>query len=619
MPESYPNSAGIAPSGALSRLDQWIARREALLFAALMAVHIVPLWWFQYFPSLDGPAHLSIADVLVRYHGAEVPAFREFYEINTRLEPNYFIFAVLYVLMQVFPPLTAEKLLLSGYVVLLPLALRYAVRAAAPEASALSFIAFPLVYHYPLHLGFYNFSFGMAFFLFAFGFWLKHSDKTSLAVFLGHLLLSLAAYACHLFTVAISGTAIAFTTIGLTALELGHQLKSRAFDAGLLWRRFQSRALLPAAAYLPAIALGLAYLLRQEGDQTASGLVAVDWPDTERLRQLLVAASLVAHDASELVVSKAFVISLLALAGLVVARKTPGASRIDGLFFCLIGFLGLYLFTPYQFHVRWMPDRLMPYVFFSVVLWFASQLPTATARRAVLVRPFAVIALAAVSLLGLSLRAPVYAKLNEDIREYLSGMEHIEPNATLLSLRLDVFAGDELISDRIDLFLQAAGYIAMKRSVIDLTNLQAATGVFPIVYRRAVDPYRHLATDAELTALPPRVDLFRYAERTGKDIDYVLLWGGEQFVRDSADGHRLMAQLAAAYELVFTSPRRGLMRLYRLKESARAARASACPFPLPPGKGMIRSPPWAAGNARPADLCRQGWAAAMAMEPLREQ
>ncbi len=583
MPESRGDPTERPRHAAVLRLDAWIARREALIFAALMAVHLIPLWWFPYFPSLDGPAHLSIADVLVRYNGPDTPAFGEFYEINTRLEPNYFIFAVLYVLMQVFPPLTAEKILLSGYVVLLPLALRYAVRAAAPEASAMAFLGFPLIYNYPLHLGFYNFSFGMAFFLFAFGFWLKHSQRASVGVFLGHVFLSLAAYACHLFTVAISGAAIAFTTLGMTALELKRGMGPQAFDRAAAWRRFQSRALLPAAAYLPAIALGVAYLLRQEGELTASALGSVDWPDAERLRQLMVGASLVAHDASEMLASKAFVIALLALAGLVVARKLPGASRIDGLFVCLLGFLCLYLFTPYQFHVRWMPDRIMPYVFFVVVLWFATQLPTATPRRAVLVRPFMVFSVAAISLLGLSLRSAVYADINEDIREYLSGVEHIEPNSTLLSLRLDVFADGELISDRIDLFLQAAGYIAIERSVIDLGNLQASTGVFPIVYRKALDPYRHLATDADLTAFPPRVDLFRYAMSTGKDIDYVLLWGGDQFVRESADGHRLMAQLAQAYELVFTSPRRGLARLYRLQDGFRADASGRLPFPVREG------------------------------------
>ena len=554
------------------RLENWLARRESLIFIALLVAHLIPIWWFQYFPSLDGPAHLNIADMFIKYDSPETPAFREFFEINTSPDPNLFIFAVLYVLMQIFPPLLAEKILLSGYVVLLPLALRYAVRAAAPEASVLSFLAFPMIYHAPLHLGFYNFTFGMAFFLFSFGFWVRHSEKAGPGVFLGHLFLSLLAYFTHMFSLAISCAAIAFTTFGTMALDLLRQRRDRAFDPGFLWRALKTRAIIPAAAYLPALLLSAAFLLGKKRELTASGLESIGWPVGTRIEDLMVAASLVSHDASERLVAAAFVFILLAVAGLVVVRKIPGASRINGLLFCFLGFLCLYLLTPYQFHVRWMPTRIMPFVFFALILWFGSQLLTAAPRRAALVRPLVVVAVAAVSLAGLSVRSAKYAEINGYIREYLSGVEHIERNATLVSLRLNRLGEDELISERIDLFLQAAGSIALQRSVINLNNSQAATGIFPIVFRESLDPYRHLATDWGYIGVPPRVDLFRYAARTGKDIDYVVLWGGGEHLRESAAGRRLMAQLEEAYEHIFTSPRRGLMRLYRLKKRAGAGR-----------------------------------------------
>ncbi len=42
-----------------------------------------------------------------------------------------------------------------------------------------------------------------------------------------------------------------------------------------------------------------------------------------------------------------------------------------------------------------------------------------------------------------------------------------------------------------------------------------------------------------------------------------------------------MAQLEEAYEHIFTSPRRGLMRLYRLKKRAGAGRARLGPTVAP--------------------------------------
>lgn len=561
----------------IGRLGDWLARREPVIFIALLVAHLIPIWWFEYFPSSDGPVHLSIAEILVKYYSPETPAFREFFEINTDPDPNLFIFAVLYVLMQIFPPLLAEKILLSGYVVLLPFALRYALRSTAPEASVLSFLAFPMIYHLPLHLGLYNFTFGMAFFLFSFGFWVRHSEKASLGVFFGHLFLSLLAYFTHLFSLAISCAAIAFTTFGTTALDLLRQRRDQAFDPGLLWRALKTRAIIPAAAYLPALLLSAAFMLGKTRELIQSGFESFGWPGGIRIEKLLVAASLVSHDASERLVSVAFVFILLVVAGLVVVRKIPGASRINGLFICFLGFLCLYLLTPDYFHgsgmpvamMAGMPMRVMPFVFFALILWFGSQFLTAEPRRAALLRPLLVVTVVAVSLVGLSIRSVKYAEINGYIREYLSGVEHIERNATLVSFRLNRLGEDELISQRVDLFAQAAGYIVLQRSVINLFNSQMTTGIFPIVFRKSLDPYRHLATDWGYIGVAP---LFRYAARTGKDIDYVVLWGGGKHLRETAAGRLLTAQLEEAYEHIFTSPRRGLMRLYRLKKRAGAGR-----------------------------------------------
>jgi hypothetical protein len=226
----------------------------------------------------------------------------------------------------------------------------------------------------------------------------------------------------------------------------------------------------------------------------------------------------------------------------------------------------------------WMPTRIMPFVFFALILWFGAQLLTAAPRRAALVGPLLVVAVVAVSLAGLSIRAAKYAELNGYIREYLSGVELIDRNATVVSLRLNRLGRfnrsgeDEFISQRIDLFHQAAGYIVLRRSVINLYNSQMATGIFPIVFRKSLDPFRHLATDWGYIGVPP---LFRYGAQTGKDIDYVVLWGGGEPLRDSAAGRRLTAELEEAYEHIFTSPRRAMMRLYRLKARVGAGRDEA--------------------------------------------
>ncbi len=105
----------------------------------------------------------------------------------------------------------------------------------------------------------------------------------------------------------------------------------------------------------------------------------------------------------------------------------------------------------------------------------------------------------------------------------------------------------------------------MERSVVDIKNYQASSGIFPIVFRKGVNPYPHLASDQEIVSKPPQVDLARYTARTGKTIDYVIIWGRLPQLDDTPEGQRLANQLAEAYDHIYTSPRRQLTNLFRLK------------------------------------------------------
>jgi len=62
--------------------------RSYVFFVTLILLHLIPLWAFRYFPSLDGPVHLSIATVLREYHSPAWPIFRAYYVLNTDPDPN---------------------------------------------------------------------------------------------------------------------------------------------------------------------------------------------------------------------------------------------------------------------------------------------------------------------------------------------------------------------------------------------------------------------------------------------------------------------------------------------------------------------------------------------------
>jgi len=140
-----------------TRVRAWLADRESLAFLGCIVLHLLPIWWFDHFPTQDGPSHVANASVLRDYGRPDRGLLREYYSLNWWPNPNWLGHFVMAVLMAVMPPVAAEKVLLTGYVVGLPLAVRYALGVLDPASRPLAFLAFPFVYSYALHMGFYNF------------------------------------------------------------------------------------------------------------------------------------------------------------------------------------------------------------------------------------------------------------------------------------------------------------------------------------------------------------------------------------------------------------------------------------------------------------------------------
>src|SRR5215510_15849492 len=56
----------------LQRVRAGVSDHDTLLCLALILIHLIPIWAFTYFPSQDGPAHLSNATILREYHDRPV-------------------------------------------------------------------------------------------------------------------------------------------------------------------------------------------------------------------------------------------------------------------------------------------------------------------------------------------------------------------------------------------------------------------------------------------------------------------------------------------------------------------------------------------------------------------
>ncbi|MDA1190606.1 MAG: hypothetical protein O3A46_02855, partial [Candidatus Poribacteria bacterium] len=539
-------------------------------------LQLVPVWAFRYFPSQDGPAHLNNATVLREFHHPDRTIYREYYHLNKNLDPNWMSHLLLAALGAFLPILIAEKLVLTGYVVLLPLSVRYALRAIRADAGLVAFLIFPFVPNYLYHMGFYNFMWSLPLYFFVFGYWLKHRERFGLRETVVMTFLALALYFCHLVSLVTVCLGIGFLAVWFTVFDLFGRRDSPASHPSsnrgrgrILWEGVKNRALIPLYALFPTFLLGVVFLNQKGAGRSDRLPFQYQW---DRLRVL---ESLTSYDDREIALSTAVVWLFVAatVAWLVVKIVRRRWHRWDVFALVAVGYVVLYFISPDAMSGgSFISHRLMFYPFFALILWLGAQPVHRALQRTVQV------AAIALTLGFLTLHTVRYAELNDYLDEYLSGMELIEPNTTVLPLcfsHVGIAPDGRQLARRIGLFLHASGYIAAERRVVELDNYEGNTSYFPVLFIWEVNPFAHLAIDGAIEAIPPRVDIDSYPRRSnGKGhVDYVLVWNMQERYRDNEDTQRIFRQLGESYDLIDTS-KRGLMTLYRRKNWNGAADAA---------------------------------------------
>ena len=209
--------------------------KGSLLIGVLIVVYLLPIWVFTYFPTQDGVSHVYNSQILTEYNNPDYQ-FRDYYEINWYPFPNWLSHFSLAVLMLVFPALIAEKIFLSLYVILFPLAIYYFLNAVQRGRHALVILSFTFVYNYLFLMGFYNFAVSVPLFFLALGYWWKHKDEMNRNRIILLNLLIVITYFAHLISYA-------FILFSIALLALLH------------FRRDFKRILITGCYLLPAAIL----------------------------------------------------------------------------------------------------------------------------------------------------------------------------------------------------------------------------------------------------------------------------------------------------------------------------------------------------------------------------
>ena len=502
----------LSTSGA-QREDRWLRR----LFFALAFLYVLPFWAVHHLPTTDGPSHTYNAWIIRQYaNTAQYPLFQRHYEVVWKPYPNWTSHATMALLMFVVPPLLAEKLLVSGYVLLFLGGAWYLVGAVRPEERWLAFLAFPFAYHQLFQYGFYNFSISVGLFLFVLGFWWRHRERPGLAFAVKINLLLWLCYFSHILSCV-----LALAAIGVLWLAT-----LRRAD----WRRH----LLHIPILLPQIVLPLWYVFSQGG-----GAVPSDLP-FERLRSYLFDLKVLATFSeiqARWVAELVYLFLLLLLATLIhKGRRRPVLEAADAFLVLALAGVALFFLSPGNMSGGGLlKQRLSLYPYLLLIPWFSPGLVGKA-------KSIGAAVLALLALLNLGALLYWYRVRSAEMESYLSGLAAVPPNTRILGLNYRHTWPTDSLS-------HAMGYKALEAGLIDWDNYEAKTNYFPTRFRSSVvvpklrrvvrapdsfqvEPNRDLIDVVYTWQMPPPAPLRRRLRNSYKPI--AKSSGGELWLRRGA-------------------------------------------------------------------------------------
>jgi hypothetical protein len=523
---------------------------ETLLFGLLLILHLALVWAFPLLPTQDGPGHQAVAFILRQYDRPEAGLLRQYYLPNREALPNWFIFFLMSRALGFLAVPMAEKVLVSAYVLLLPLAARYALRAIDPRATFLAVLAFPFTYNFLFQMGFFNFCCSLPAFFFTLGFWLRRPERPSPLRTAGLALLLLWVYFCHPVTLVVA-------VASLWTLAGWRFLLERSQG---LWKAFRAWLLGPLLASLPSLILMASFVGRRTGAQISF------LPLWVKVKHRAVLYSLASVSRWTIPLASLLALLFYGIAFLCLrSRAWRPFTVADGLLLAAIVSAVAFFTAPTDLAGgAFVNHRLNLFPFLILILWFGTCEHLSGRRKAI-----QMIA-SAIALAFLGAYASVYVRVDEGLSKIVAAGSHIEPDHTLLFLSYahqgEGPDGRPLVF-RTAPFIHAGGYLAASKRLVDLSLYEANEDYFPILYRPSLNPYRYLSAGLlGIEEKPPRVEILAYPARTGGRVDYVLVWGLRDEDRRSPAVDATLSQLAAGYEESWASSDR-LVRLYKVRDA----------------------------------------------------
>jgi hypothetical protein len=450
----------------------------ALVFWLLVGLHLVPVWAFHYVPTQDGPTHL-FSSLILKDHGLACTRYDQFFVVRSDPLPNWVAHLLLAGLMYVFPPLVAEKVLVSFYILGFAWAARYFLTSLGGAGNLLAAAGLLFVFNRCFWLGFYNFCLGMVLYWAVLGYVVRRQERLGWREGLLLVPVLLLAYFIHLFVFLLTAGSAAW--IAMTARS-GR------------WRRLGW----VLAAALPAGALTLHFLAGTgffgSPGATRLGGEPLAWlrgeSSLERLGlELLSIQWQLFYPQAGGVPLGVFVWLFFALVALVALgiKGTPRDAerthrRVWPVAVLGVMFFLLYILLPDHLgadphsteHGGFLKARLALFPALLALACFPEpRLPGA--RRLLQGTLFFLVGL------NLFLVTVYFRQANQELKEYTAGVEAAGRGHTLF-----VLAPDQECRPIADPLYHASSYYCLGTGNVNLENYQAATNHFTLLFRPGV-------------------------------------------------------------------------------------------------------------------------------------
>ena len=519
-----------------------VPREDRLLLAAVV-VELVVLALVPRVVTVDGPAHVNGGWVLAHLRD---PVVQRYYEFDVAALPNLLTTVALAVLVTLAGTDWGEKLLVAGYVVLLPLALRYALQGVHPQAGWLAVAAVPFTFNYLFYFGFYNFCLGLVLCLFIIGLALRQGHGWSARAALGLTGLLALAWSTHLLPAA-----VAALLVGVLAVV--RMTSGTAESVAVAARR---HLLAPVLAGLPVLALTVSFLLggaAEHGEPVRRPVVELAVGFFSLTRPLVVYSNVEAVPA---LLVAAVLIGLAVRSG----RHRSRSPERTALAITTVLMVLAYFASPDRFGPQYgfLNDRLSFFPPLLLLVWTAAPPPSQRMRRAV------VAGLLGAALALSLLRLPSEVRYQRAVDELLSVAPRVPAGSVLLQVqlvRIPPVGGLARNGER-DPLRHESSRLAAATGSIDAGHYEAALDYFPVRFRAGNDLRAVVDPGGDgLDRVPPDIDL---AAGTS-DVDVVIVTGRQRAnadVLDSPATRRTLAVLSERYRQTAVSSPTGLAEVW---------------------------------------------------------